>query len=63
MTRPYKRFTDVVEETIDARVWQGIHFRMADEGGAEIGRNVARWVDKHYLEPVRTKHGRSGDDD
>jgi hypothetical protein len=52
MTRSYKRFTDVVEDTIDARVWQGIHFRTADEGGAEIGKNVARWVEEHYLEPV-----------
>lgn len=60
MTRSYKRFTDVIDETIDARVWQGIHLRTADEGGAEIGKNVARWVAKHALEPV-PKHGRYGD--
>ena len=62
-TREYKRFTDVVEDTIDARIWQGIHFRTADEHGAEIGKNVARWIDEHYFEPVRKKHGRCGDDD
>lgn len=63
MTRHYSRFTDVVEDTIDARIWQGLHFRTADETGAEIGEDVARWIDKHYFEPVRKKHGRCGDDD
>jgi hypothetical protein len=63
LTRHYERFTDVVEDTIDARIWQGIHFRTADENGAEIGKNVARWIDKHYFEPVRKKHGRCGDHD
>ncbi len=63
MTRHYSRFTDVVEDTIDARIWQGIHFRTADENGAEMGEDVARWIDKHYFEPVRKKHGRCGDDD
>ena len=63
LTRHYSRFTDVVEDTIDARIWQGIHFRTADENGAEIGKNVARWIDDHYFEPVRKKHGRCGDDD
>ena len=60
MTRHYDRFTDVIDDTIDARVWQGIHFRSADEDGAWIGKNVARWLDTHYLEPV--KHRGCGDD-
>ena len=29
----------------------GIHFRTADEEGAWLGKNVARWVDKHFFEP------------
>ena len=52
VTRPYERYTDVVDDTIDARVWQGIHFRSSDEDGARLGKNVARWLDEHYLEPV-----------
>ena len=27
----YKHFRDVRDDTIDARVYQGIHFRSADE--------------------------------
>lgn len=52
MTRHYAHFTDVLADTIDARVWQGIHFRTSDVDGAAIGRDVARWVEKNYLRPV-----------
>jgi hypothetical protein len=52
MSRTYQHFRDVWDDTIDARVYQAIHFRSADEQGAEIGRNVARWVDEHALQPV-----------
>ena len=51
-TREYRHFRDVPKDTIDARVYQGIHFRTADEVGAKLGRDVARWVDKHALQPV-----------
>ncbi len=53
MTREYRHFRDVVDDTIDARVYQGIHFRTADEVGAKLGRRVTRWVEKHALRPVR----------
>ena len=53
MTREYRHFRDVCDDTIDARIYQGIHFRSADELGARLGRDVARWVDKHALQPVK----------
>jgi hypothetical protein len=46
--RHYTRLTDVVDDTIDARVWQGLHFRTADVQGAKIGEKVARWVSRNY---------------
>ena len=52
VTRVYKQFTDVIEDTIDARVYEGIHFRTAEIQGAEIGEQVADWIDEHYFEPV-----------
>ncbi len=51
VTRTYKQFRDVVADTIDARVYQGLHFRSADVQGAGIGRNVARWIEQHYFQP------------
>jgi hypothetical protein len=48
-TRVYERFSDVPEDTIDARVYLGIHFRTPDVQGARLGKDVARWVDRHYF--------------
>ena len=53
VTRSYERFTDVTKDTIDARVFLGIHFRTPDEQGVEIGRDVARWVDRHHFQRVK----------
>jgi hypothetical protein len=47
--RHYRRFSDVLNEIIEARVWGGIHFRTADEQGAEIGRKVVRWEHRFYF--------------
>lgn len=51
--RHFERFTHALDEIIDARVWGGIHFRTADEQGALIGKNVARWVRKHSFKHAR----------
>ena len=50
--RDYTRFTDVYKDTIDARVYLGIHFRTPDVQGAVLGKQVAAWVSKHYFQPV-----------
>jgi hypothetical protein len=47
--RHFERFSQALEEVIDARVWGGIHFRTADEQGAEIGESVARWERRHFF--------------
>jgi hypothetical protein len=51
VTRTYSAFTDVVDDTIDARVYQGVHFRTADVQGAEIGEDVATWLADNFLQP------------
>jgi hypothetical protein len=50
--RTYERFSDVVRDTIDARIYLGIHFRTPDVQGAWIGKKAAQWVDKHYFQPM-----------
>jgi hypothetical protein len=52
VTREYHRLTDVVDDTIDARVYQGIHFRSADVQGARLGRQVAEWVAANAFQPI-----------
>lgn len=53
VTREYERFTDVIADTIDARIYLGIHFRAPDEQAADIGKDVAHWLDKHYFGPAK----------
>ena len=50
--RDYTRLTDVYKDTIDARIYLGIHFRTPDVQGAVLGKKVAAWVDKHFFQPV-----------
>ena len=50
--REYDRFTQVIGDTIEVRILQGIHFRTADVQGAGLGNNVARWVRQHYFQRV-----------
>jgi hypothetical protein len=51
-TRSFERFSDALDEVIDARVWAGIHFRTADVQGAVLGNKVAHYLKKHYFQPV-----------
>jgi hypothetical protein len=41
---PPARLGEGVEEVIDARIYSGIHFRTADEDGAQTGHRIARFV-------------------
>jgi hypothetical protein len=38
--RKFNRFSDATDETIEARIWGGIHFRRADVQGTVIGKKV-----------------------
>lgn len=51
-TRSYKRFTGVIRDTINGRIYTGFHFRTPDVQGAWIGKKAAQWVDKHYFQPL-----------
>ncbi len=48
-TRTFTRPADAVAEVVDARVWSGIHFRKADEDGARIGSDIAKYRKQHYF--------------
>jgi hypothetical protein len=50
--RDYTRFSDTWKDTIDARIYVGIHFRTADVNGVVLGKKVAHWLDRHYFQPV-----------
>jgi len=47
VTREYDKLTATIKDTIDARIYLGIHFRTPDVQAAVLGKKVADWVDKH----------------
>jgi hypothetical protein len=51
-TRHYTRFSEVVEEVNNARVWAGFHFRYSQKDGTRIGRKVARFVARNFFQPL-----------
>ena len=51
-TRSYTRVSDAVEEIINVRVWSGIHFRNADQDGARIGQQIAKYRDGHFFRSI-----------
>lgn len=46
-TRTYARFSEMASDMVDSRLYQGIHFRFADEAGRDEGTQVAEWVFSH----------------
>ena len=52
--RSFSRFSQATNEVVDARVYSGIHFRIADEHGAKIGKQVARWREKHFFQRAKS---------
>jgi hypothetical protein len=51
--RNYTSFSQAVEEVVDARVYSGIHFRIADEHASEIGEEVGRWRERYFFRPAK----------
>lgn len=51
-TRKFTRFTDVLIDTIDVRVYHGLHFRDADIQGAALGKNVVEWQYQNVFLPL-----------
>ncbi|ONH59830.1 phosphoesterase PA-phosphatase [Frankia sp. CcI49] len=43
VTRTYSSWRQATQDNIDARVWEGVHFRHTDETGAQLGRTVAAY--------------------
>jgi hypothetical protein len=49
--RSYRKFSDIVREIEDARVWAGLHWRHSMEDGVKLGRKVAAHVFRHFFRP------------
>ena len=57
-TRSYSRFSEAAQDVVDARIYEGIHFRFADEAARKQGNQVASWAFANFLRPL----GRDGEE-
>ena len=53
--RTYRRFSDLADDVVDARVYMGIHFRFADTAARREGTRVATQAFNHFLRPVHDR--------
>jgi hypothetical protein len=51
VTRTFVRLSDYVNEVINARIYDGVHYRMSGEVGAEMGRKIAQYTVRNHLLP------------
>jgi hypothetical protein len=54
VTRRFSRLSDYVSESIDARVYDGVHYHTFGAVGAAMGRNIGAYTGQNYLKPVST---------
>jgi len=50
--RHYRTAAKLDRETINARIWLGLHFRQAMSDGNQLGHDVAGWGATHYFQPT-----------
>jgi hypothetical protein len=51
-TRFFDRFSQPLDEILEARIWAGLHFRTADVQGRDLGINVANYMAANYFQPI-----------
>lgn len=51
-TRTFTKIQQPLKEIVEARIWAGLHFRTADVQAKQLGRHVARYMAKHYFQPL-----------
>ena len=56
--RSYSRFSEALEEVLNARVYGGMHYRNSTRVGAALGRQVSRIRDEALLSQAGPKGSR-----
>src|SRR6185503_2705667 len=51
VTRTYTKLSDYVTEVINARIYDGVHYRASGEVGADMGRKIAGYTVRTHLLP------------
>jgi hypothetical protein len=57
-TRHFDSTDEVVRDVIDARIYNGVHYRTSVVHATVLGRKVAQWVARSYFLPLDSPHVR-----
>jgi hypothetical protein len=52
VVRHYDSGNTLLRDVVNARVWNGFHFRSADIASRDLGTQLAAWTLNHYFQPV-----------
>jgi hypothetical protein len=55
VTRKFTRLSAYVQEVIDARIYDGVHYRTSGIVGAEAGRQIGEYTVANYLKPLNAR--------
>jgi hypothetical protein len=55
VVRHYDSGDALLQDVVNARIWNGFHFRSADIASRNLGGQVAAWTLDHYFQPVDEK--------
>jgi hypothetical protein len=50
--RHYDSGDALLQDVVNARVWNGFHFRSADIASRDLASQLAAWTLDHYFQPV-----------
>ena len=53
VTRKFSKLSDYVAEVVDARVYDGVHYRTSGEAGAAMGQKIGQYTVENLLKPIR----------
>ena len=53
VTRSFNKLSDYVTEVVNARIYDGVHYRTSGEAGAAMGRKIGEYTVQNFLKPIR----------
>jgi len=54
---------DMIKQVVKGRIYGGMHYRTSGVHGTLMGRKVAKWLTKHYFQPLDRKGGKGHDEE
>lgn len=52
VTRSFTKLSDYVAEVVNARIYDGVHYRSSGETGAAMGRKIGAYTIQNFLRPL-----------